>query len=514
MDDHDARFPHGVVATPHHLASEVGREILASGGNAVDAIVGANLALGVVTPYFCGPGGDLFAIVWDGRMHGYLGAGRAAARTSPAEVGARHDGHMPYFGGDAVTVPGAVAGWAALLERWGTRSFGDLASGARRLAEDGFTVSRHGAVSFADGQAWYARMAPWMAQYGSVEAGTHFRQPASARLLERIAADGPDAFYRGPVAAAVAASVQEAGGTLTPEDLAAHAGEWCDPLTATYRDTTIAELPPPTQGVAVLEALRILDGIDLPPDPVACTHLLVEAVKLALVDRDTHVGDPDAMTVPADALLADAYVATRRDALDPERAADPPPGHPQRGGTAYLCAADRDGLLVSLIQSNFVGFGSGVFVPEWGVNLHNRGASFSLDPDRVNVLAPGKRPLHTLVPALALRDGRPWTVFGTMGGDAQAQVHVQLVSRMVDDGADPATAIAAPRWRVDPGTWRLHLESRVPDAVVEGLRARGHRSAGAPAFDAAMGHAHAIRIEAGGYHAGSDPRAEGAARGV
>jgi gamma-glutamyltranspeptidase/glutathione hydrolase len=514
VDDHDARFPHGVVATPHHLASEVGREILASGGNAVDAIVGANLALGVVTPYFCGPGGDLFAIVWDGRMHGYLGAGRAAARTSPAEVGARHDGHMPYFGGDAVTVPGAVAGWAALLERWGTRSFGDLAAGARRLAEDGFTVSPHGAARFAEGQAWYGRMAPWMAQYGAVEAGTHFRQPASVRLLDRIAADGPDAFYRGPVATAIAAAVQEAGGTLTAEDLGAHAGEWCDPLTAAYRDTTIAELPPPTQGVTVLEALRILDGIDLPPDPVARTHLLVEAVKLALVDRDTHVGDPDAMRVPAVALLTDAYVATRRDALDPARAADPPPGSPQRGGTAYLCAADRDGLLVSLIQSNFVGFGSGVFVPEWGVNLHNRGASFSLDPDRVNVLAPGKRPLHTLVPALALRDGRPWTVFGTMGGDAQAQVHVQLLAGMVDDGVDPATAIAAPRWRVDPGSWRLHVEARVPDAVVDGLRDRGHRIASAPPFDSSMGHAHAIRLGPDGYHAGSDPRAEGAARGL
>jgi len=514
VDDHDARFARGVVATPHHLASAVGQEVLASGGNAVDAAVAANLALGVVAPYFCGPGGDVFAIVWDGRMHGYLGAGRAPAGVTAADVAGRHDGRMPFFGGDSVTVPEAVGGWFALLDRWGTRSFGDLATGAIRLAEEGFTVSDHAGPTFAEGRLWYAGSESWLAQYGEVEPGTHFRQRASARLLARIAEEGPDGFYRGPVAEAVAASVQAAGGGMEPSDLAAHAGEWCDPVTVTYRGTTIAELPPPTQGVTVLEALRILDGLDLPGDPVARTHVLVEAVKLALVDRDTHVSDPDAMVVPAGALLDDAYVASRRAALDVARASDPAPGFPQRGGTAYLCAADADGLLVSLIQSNFAGFGSGVFVPEWGVNLHNRGASFSLDPDRANVYAPGKRPLHTLIPALALRDGVPWTVFGTMGGDAQAQVHVQLVSRMVDDGTDPATAIAAPRWRVDPGTWRLHLEERIPAAVVDGMRERGHRTAAAPAFDAAMGHAHAIRIGPGGYHAGSDPRAEGAARGV
>ncbi|MFA5884427.1 MAG: gamma-glutamyltransferase [Acidimicrobiia bacterium] len=514
MDDHDARFARGAVATPHRLASEVGREVLASGGNAVDAAVAANLALGVVAPYFCGPGGDLFAIVWDGRMHGYLGAGRAPAGVTAADVAARHDGRMPFFGADTVTVPEAVGGWFALLDRWGTRSFGDLATGAVRLAAEGFTVSEHGGGSFEEARLWYARSASWTAQYGDVAAGTHFRQPASARLLARIAEDGPDGFYTGPVAEAVAAAVQAGGGGLAPADLAAHAGEWCDPLTVTYRGTTIAELPPPTQGVSVLEALRILDGISLPGDPVARAHVLVEAVKLALVDRDAHVSDPDAMAVPASALLEPEYVEARRAALDVDRASDPEPGFPQRGGTAYLCAADGDGLLVSLIQSNFAGFGSGVFVPEWGVNLHNRGASFTLDADRVNVFAPGKRPLHTLIPALALRDGVPWTVFGTMGGDAQAQVHVQLVSRMVDDGTDPASAIAAPRWRVDPGTWWLHLEDRFPDATVDGLRARGHRTAAAPAFDSAMGHAHAIRLGPGGYHAGSDPRAEGAARGV
>lgn len=421
---------------------------------------------------------------------------------------------MPFFGGDTVTVPGAVAGWFALLDGWGTRSFGALAAGARRLAVEGFVVSEHGATEFATGRSWYADMAPWTAQYGYVGAGTHLRQPESARLLDRLAADGPDAFYRGVVAEAVAGAVQEAGGRLHPDDLAAHTGEWRAPLTTTYRATTIAELPPPTQGVAVLEALRILDGLALPDDAADRVHLLVEAVKVALADRDAHVAEPITMTVAAEALLAERYVEAQRARLDPLRASDPPPGRPQRGGTAYLCTADETGLLVSLIQSNFAGFGSGVFVPEWGINLHNRGASFSLDLGHANVLAPRKRPLHTLVPAMALRDDRPWTVFGTMGGDAQAQVHVQLVSRMVDDDIDPATAIAAPRWRVDPGTWRLHVESRVDESLIDVLRARGHRVTVARPFDSAMGHAHAIRLEANGYHAGSDPRTEGAARGV
>jgi gamma-glutamyltranspeptidase/glutathione hydrolase len=352
-----------------------------------------------------------------------------------------------------------------------------------------------------------------MAQYGGVGAGTHLRQPGAARLVGRLAADGPDGFYRGPVADAVASAVQDAGGGLRADDLAAHVGEWCDPLVVPYRDVAVAELPPPTQGVTVLEALRVLDGVDLPDDPVARTHLLVEVVKVVLADRDEHVGDPDAMRVPPHALLADDYVRERRARVDPGRATDPPPGRPQRGDTAYLCVADADGLLVSLIQSNFAGFGSGVFVPDWGINLHNRGASFSLDPSHVNVYAPGKRPLHTLIPALALRDGAPWLVFGTMGGDAQAQVHVQLLAALVDDRATPEAAVATPRWRVDPGTWRVHLEERVDAAVVEGLRALGHRTRAAPAFDSAMGHAHAIRVEPHGYLAASDPRSEGAALG-
>jgi gamma-glutamyltranspeptidase/glutathione hydrolase len=479
----------------------------------VDAAIAANLALGIVTPYCAGPGGDLFAIVWDGRAHGYLGAGRSARGVTRAELADAHQ-TMPFFGPHSVTVPGAVDGWFALLERWGTRAFGELASAAITLADDGFTVSEHGAIEFVHSRPWYREYKPWTAQYGEVEADSHFRQPASARTLRALADDGPDAFYRGPIGAAVAESVQDAGGHLATTDLAAHAGEWCDPYSAAFRDLEVLELPPPTQGATVLEALRILDGFEVPGDDAARTHLQIEIVKAALADRDAWISDPDHMPVPAAALFADDYVEARRAAIDLDRASDPAPGLPQRGGTAYLCAADADGLMISLIQSNFAGFGSGVFVPEWGINLHNRGGSFSLDADRVNAFAPGKRPLHTLIPALALRDGAPAFVFGTMGGDAQAQVHVQLLSHLIDDGCAPADALERPRWRLDPYTWNLHVESRADRDLVEELTRRGHSVREAPAWDSAMGHAHVIRVDGNGYLAASDPRSEGAALGV
>jgi gamma-glutamyltranspeptidase/glutathione hydrolase len=265
--------------------------------------------------------------------------------------------------------------------------------------------------------------------------------------------------------------------------------------------------------VTALEALRILDGDDLPADPIARQHRLIEALKQALADRDAYVTDPDAMAVPAAALLEDGFVGTRRGRLRDDAAVHPDPGVPQPGGTAYLCAADQAGLLVSLIQSNFTGFGSGIHVPEWGINLNNRAFSFSLDPTRANAFAPAKRPMHTLIPALAFRAGAPWLVFGSMGGDAQAAVHVQLLAHLVDAAADPAAALRAPRWRVDPGSWQVHAEPRFPAGVLDGLRARGHAVETGLDYDPRMGHAHAIRLDAPGYAAASDPRAEGAALG-
>ena len=507
------RFPQAAVATPHYLATSAGLGALARGGNAFDAVLAANLALGVVAPYFCGYGGDVFAIVWDGSLQGYLGSGRSAAAASLADAGEGFGGRLPPFGGAVVTVPGAVAGWFDLLERFGTRSFGDLAGSAIGLARDGFEITPQAAVAFDESRAFYRGFDAWNAAYGSVGAGDVLRQPAMARTIEAVAADGPEAYYRGPIADAIAQAVQSAGGVLTAADLATHAGEWTTPLSATYRDAEVFELPPPTQGVSALEALRVLDGLQPPESGAGREHALLEATKLALADRDRWVTDPDAMPVPATTLLSDRWVESRRGAIDPDRAGTPDPGEPQPGGTAYLCAADADGMFVSLIQSNFIHFGSGVHVPEWGINLNNRGVSFSLDADRPNALAPAKRPMHTIIPAMVLRDGAPWAAFGSMGGDAQVPVHVQVLHRVLAEAADGADAIHAPRWRVDVDSWRVHAESRFDATTLDGLRALGHEVTTTGPFDSGMGHAHAVWRTVGGYGATSDPRSEGAALG-
>jgi gamma-glutamyltranspeptidase/glutathione hydrolase len=276
------------------------------------------------------------------------------------------------------------------------------------------------------------------------------------------------------------------------------------------------ELPPPTQGTAALEALRILDGVDDlgDVDHVEREHVRIEATKLAMADRDAWLSDPDHMAVEATALLTDDWVGRRRASIDRGGIGTPDPGRPQPGGTAYLCACDGEGLSVSLIQSNFIHFGSGVHVPEWGINLNNRGFSFSLDPTSVNALHPAKRPMHTLIPAMALRDDEPWLVFGSMGGDAQVAVHVQVVGHILDEHADPADAIAAPRWRLDVGSWDVKLETRASDDLRGGLSSLGHDVSTTTAFDTGMGHAHAIWSTPGGYGATADPRAESAALGL
>ncbi|MGZ4675495.1 MAG: gamma-glutamyltransferase family protein [Acidimicrobiia bacterium] len=510
-----APFPRAGLATPHYLASAAGAAVLARGGNAVDAIVGANLALGIVAPYYCGTGGDLFAIVHDGDLHGYLGSGRSPGQATIAAVRDALGEQPLLIGPHAVTVPGAVAGWFDLLDRWGTMSFGELARDAVRYAREGFEVTPLAAAAAQGYRRLYRDFPEWQAVYGGLEVGDHLEQEPAARLLELLARDGPDAYYRGPVAEDVAAAIQRYGGFMTPNDLAQHAGRWAAPLRAAYRDAEVVELPPPTQGATVLEILRILDGFDLRSmDPDLRAHVVIEAVKLGLRDRDDHISDPDAMALDPSDLYSDAWIDTRRDAIDLTRASVPRPGQPQRGGTAYLCAADGDGLLVSLIQSNFLSFGSGVHVPEWGINLNNRGSSFALDATRVNGLAPRKLPMHTLIPAMVLRDGRPELVFGSMGGDAQAQVHAQVLSAVIDDGADPQAAVDAPRFRVEPWDWRVRYEADGAAEVRDGLIARGHDVVEVGARDSGMGHAHAIRVGASGYAVATDPRAEGAAVGL
>lgn len=513
------RFGDGAIATPHYLASAAGAEVLAAGGNAVDAIVAANLALGVVAPYFCGYGGDLLAMVWDGSLHGYESVGRApAAATVESVRAAAGVDEMPAFGPHAVTVPGAVHGWFTLLERFGSRSFGDLAATALRLAEEGFPLTRRGAQTFEGIRYLHERdafSASLIERYsaGATQPGMRLRQETLARTIRALAEHGPDYYYCGPIGAAIVDTLAGLGGLMTVDDFAAHQGRFVDPLRASYGDAEVCELPPPTQGVTVLEALAILAGLDLGKPGVDRDHLLVEASKLALASRDAHVGDPDAMTVSAEELLAADRIATRRRLIDPSHRVDPPVHASVDGGTAYMCCADSNGLLVSLIQSNFTAIGAGVHVSEWGVNLHNRGSSFRLTEGHANSMGPSKRPMHTLVPGMVMRDVRPWIVFGTMGGHAQAPVQVQVLTRLIVDGAEPQAALEAPRWAVDPGTWRLDVEGRFADEWQDEMRAKGHEVTPRRKYDDGMGHAHAIVLEAEGYAVATDPRAEGAALG-
>lgn len=517
------RFPRGAVASPHHLASAVGQHTLADGGNAVDAAVATGLALAVLTPYHCGLGGDVLAQVWDGRATGVLSAGAAPTGATPAAIRgavatsgapAPHRGAdgMPQRGPLTVTVPGAVAGWFHLLERWGSRSFGTLAGPASRLARDGFPVSSHGATLARNGLAAHGDDSPLARAFADLcTAGRRVRQPELAATLDRLAEAGPHAYYRGELAERIVGTLARGGATMTTDDLAAHTVEEAAPLATSFRGIEVLELPPPTQGVTALTALGVLEALGTPPrERAAALHLEVEAVRAAMADRAEHLGDPVGMRAEAGDLLAPRRLRRIASRIDPDRAAAWPAPRPVPGGTAYLCAVDADGMAVSLSQSNYRGFGSGVVVEGAGFALHNRGAHFTLD-DGPGVIAPGRRPLHTLIPAMTLADGEPRLVFGTMGGDAQPQIHLQLLSRLLGQGADLQEALDAPRFVVDAADGSVSLEGHAARALVEGLRSRGHHVRGLEAT--AAGHAHALALGPTGIAGATDRRTEGAVVG-
>lgn len=510
------RFPRACIATPHYLASAAGADVLASGGNAVDAAVAASLTLGVVTPFLSGYGGDLFALVWrDGAPHGYLSGGRAPSGATLDAVRERAGADaIPKRGALSVTVPGAVRGWFDLLDRFGSRPFADLARRPLAYARDGVPLTARGRAVFAFLEPMYEEFPEWRAVYAGTSERGVLSQPDLARTIDALIEGGPEPYYRGVIAEATASYVQEQGGLLTAADLAAYEGEWAAPLSASYRDVEVLELPPPTQGVGALEALRIVDALGpLPDDGVERQHLLIESAKWALSDLNAHVTDPAAMAIDPRQLISDEWIADRGGRVERDRAGAPPFGTRLFGGTAYLCAADADGTVVSLIQTNFNEFGSGLTVPGWGINLTNRGKSFSLDPDHANVIGPGKRTLHTLIPALALREGKPWLAFGTMGSDGQAQTHLQVLTRIVDDGADLQAAIDAPRWRVDPADWTVRAESRLGPDVVDGLASRGHDISLVGKWWDHAGYVEAIACDPAGFAGASDPRSEGAVLG-
>ncbi len=516
-------FPNGCVASPHYLASSAGLAVLAQGGNAVDAAVAANLVMGVVAPYMCGYGGDLFAIVWappersggaNGKLYAYNGSGRSAGNATPERVrDAVGSDEMPLFGPHTVTVPGAVEGWFTLLERFGTRSFGDLARPAISYARGGVPVwswlSRQlGRMGARYADDWGGA---WRSIYG--EGPDVLYQPDLARTIETLSSEGPDAYYRGAIAADIAQTLKRYGAFILTDDLATHTGDWVELLSTTYRDAVIYEHPPNSQGVVALLALNILEEMDIgAPESAERQHLLIEAMKLALADREEHVTDLRHMKVDPSTLASKQWAATRRGSIDPTSATNPSPGSTANGGTIYLCTADADGMLVSLIQSNYLDFGSGVTVPGWGINLQSRGTYFSLDPEHVNVIGPSKRTLHTLMPAMVFRDGKPWIVFGTEGGDGQGQTHVQVFSRLIDDGLELHEAMARPRWEIAVKDWTVSAESRFEEDVFSELGRRGHRLERADAWS--HGFSNGIEVRDFGYAAATDRRIGGAALGL
>jgi len=513
-----------VVATSQPLAAQAGLQMLERGGNAVDAAIAAAAALTVVEPTSNGIGSDAFALVWDGaRLHGLNGSGRAPAGLTPELV--RGLGHetMPTRGWLAVTVPGAPAAWRDLHRRFGRLRFAVLFEPAIAYAERGFPLSpvlayywqRGCEIHAAAAGAEYAGWAETFAAGGSApRAGEIWRSLGHARTLSQIAESEADAFYRGELARAMVDFAARTGGTLTADDLAAHSSSWVDPISTTYRGYDVWEIPPNGQGIAALIALNLLEHYELHTmrrESELAYHLQIEAIKLAFADAQRYVGDPERAAVPTAALLSTAYADERRKLIG-ERAGEPAPGDPLRGGTVYLCAADEDGMMVSFIQSNYMGFGGGIVVPGTGIALQNRGAGFSLQAGHPNELAPGKRPFHTIIPAFLTQDGTPIGPFGVMGGHMQPQGHVQMVLNTVDWGLNPQASLDAPRWYWDAGRTLL-LERGVAAQIGDALRGRGHAVSVAPGAGM-FGRGQIIwRMPNGAYVAGSDGRADGAAVG-
>jgi len=524
----------GIIATSQPLASAAGLRVLQQGGNAIDAAVTAAAVLAVVEPTMNGVGGDLFAIVYDAKtktIHGLNASGRAAAAATPAEYRRRGFDTIPYRGELSVSVPGVVDGWNELLTKYGTVKLDRALEPALGYARDGWAVSEIIATQWKDAEPVLAKDPAASATFlpgGHAPApGDVFRNPRLAATLEAIREGGRDAFYKGPIAQAIADDMRRRKGLLTEADFAANKPDWVDPISTTYRGYQVFEMPPNTQGVVALEMLNILEGYDLKSmrhNSAEYLHLLVEAKKLAFADRDAWLADPGA--VPRTALsqmLSKQYAAERRKEINPEHAAasyapmkisgysQAPEEHPQaKGDTIYLTVADRDGNIVSLIQSIFENFGSGIVAGETGIVLHNRGNLFSLTSGHPNLLVPGKRPFHTLVPAMVFKDNQPWLSFGVMGGDMQPQGHVQVLLNLIDFGMNVQEAGEAPRFRHSVAG--LALESAISPEARFGLNQRGHSIVTQIGM---FGGFQGILFDRqrGVMMAGSDPRKDGLAIG-
>lgn len=519
----------GMVCTSHPLASSAALAALRAGGNAIDAAVTAAAMLNVVEPYNTGVGGDCFALIWsarEGRLHALDGCGRSAAAATIDELARRGVVEMPAQGILTVTVPGAVDAWATAVERFGARSLADALAPAADCAEAGFPVSElvsHDwrlAVAFEFLKHDEARRILSFGGEGP-RVGDVVRFPDLAATLRSIAAGGRDAFYRGEIAERIVALSRDENGLLAPSDLEEHSSRWVEPISAEYRGCRLYEMPPSTQGLTALLALGILAHFDLAglePDSVEALHLRIEAVKLAFADRNAYIADPEHADVPVERLLQPDYARRRAALVDPERALPLATPGLARGGsdTVYLTTADCEGNVVSLINSLYGAFGSGLVVAGTGIVLQNRGRGFRLDPSHPNALAPRKRPFHTLCPAMLFRDGRPLVSFGVMGGDVQAQAHVQVVSNLLDFGANVQEALDWPRFHFLDGA-RVAVEPEVPEATRGALAARGHELASSLAALArgGFGGGQAIHVDRAEciYAGGSDRRKDGCAIG-
>ena len=526
-------FARNVVSTSHPLAAQAGLRMLQAGGNAVDAAIATAAVMTIVEPCSNGLGSDAFCILWDGKeLHGLNASGPAPQAWTPEYFSRKYGPDAktpPKRGWDSVTVPGAVAGWTVLHQRFGKLPFADLLAPAIDIAERGF------AVPVIIQQKWRnaASLPELTSQPGFAQAflprgrephvGEQFNFPEAARTLKLIAQSKGEAYYCGEVAAAVEAHAKANGGAMTAADFAAYQPEWVKPIAKDYRGYTLHEIPPNGQGIAALIALGILDTFDiasLPVDGIASQHLQIEAMKLAFADTYKYVAEPRSMRMTAAQMLDDAYLASRARLINPQRAQNFGPGHQPQGGTIYLSAADASGMMVSFIQSNYMGFGSGVVVPGYGLSLQNRGHGFTLKADSDNLVGPGKRPFHTIIPAFLTKGGLPVMSFGVMGGDMQPQGHLQTLVRMLDYKQQPQAACDAPRWRYNAGL--VNAEHGFNPTTAQGLRDLGHhvepfadsyQDYGAGQFIWRLDEGHGDAA-AQGYAAASDPRRDGQAAGV
>ena len=515
--------PREAIATSQPLASGAGLEILLRGGNAIDAAVAAAAVLNVVEPHMTGVGGDMFANLWSAEEQQLVGldaSGRAGSLLTPEAL--RADGHesMPSSGPASVTVPGAISGWVALLERYGTMSLGEVLALAIRLAEDGFPVTPVIARQWRNQEEKLSRNVGATATYllegkRGPEAGEWFRNPDLARSFRMLAEGGPGVFYGGELGRTIVDGLVEIGGYLTLDDLTNHSAEWVDPISIDFRDYAVWELPPAGQGVAALQMMKMLEPLDLERmghNSAPYLHYLIEAKKLAFADLDRYVADRDHMEVSVDQLLDEEYLIGRRALIDPERAAARPQPGPAITDTETICLSvtDSEGNMISFINSLFGHFGSGVVIPGTGLALQNRGGGFTLEDGHPNQVAPGKRPFHTLLPGFVTKAGAPWMTFGLMGGSMQPQGHTQMLLNILAFGMDVQEAIEAARFRHLEG-YRVAIEGPVGEEVRARLAAMGHEITDETRSD--FGGAQAIVRLDQGWAAGSDPRKDGMAVG-